>query len=370
VDLVPLHDVFPLLEDNEVGVFEFSSAEDRTEDATSPDLAYAQVTVPLETMLAGSGTQFAAVSEAVQEYLLERLRAGATPVEAARAAKLCIELQSFPYLRDWVRLSPEKLSVFDGWALAARTALIADRPSVARISGIDFWLDVYLSRLGLHTLPALHAIHGAGALICGGWGNGVSSAAARVGSPLHYWFEVCVAGKPVDARRAHVDLHGLLEVLTNIANGPVDEEAYDEDMFMERNTPCRGDWEPSLYMASTQSRSCILVLGLALVRLGGLDFYGDSSPGSMSGHARTLATALIYGFESPLDDQMEKVGVDDDDMWWDARDRATELFEAEMGRFTGGDVELIDLVERVSSEERIDRLTRTRRLESGGVETS
>lgn len=194
VDLVPLHDIFPLLEDSEVGVFEFSSAEDRAEDATSPDLAYAQVTVPLETMLAGSGTQFGAVSEVVQEYLLERLRAGATPVEAARAAKLCIELQSFPYLRDWVRLSPEKLSVFEGWALAARASLIADRASVARISGIDFWLDVYLSRLGLLTLSTLHARHGIGALICGGWGNGVSVVEARVGSPLHYWFEVCVAG--------------------------------------------------------------------------------------------------------------------------------------------------------------------------------
>ena len=137
---------------------------------------------------------------------------------------------------------------------------------------------------------------------------------------------------------------------------------------MERNTPCRGDWEPSLYRASTQSRSCILVLGLALVRLGGLDFFANASTGAMSGHARTLATALIYGFESPLDDQTEKV-AEDDDTWWEARDRAAELFEAELARFTGGDVGLVDLVERVSSEERIARLTRTRRLEAGGVET-
>lgn len=362
VDLVPLHDVFPLLEDSEVGVFEFSSPEDRAHDATSLDLPYGQVTVPLETMLAGSNTQFAAVSEVVEEFLLERLRAGDTPVDAARAAKLCIELESFPHLRDWVRLSPEKVSIFNGWALAARSSLFADQASVARVIGLDFWLDIYLSRLGLVSMSTLFSRHGMGALICGGWGNGVSQG-VRAGTPLHYWFEVCVSGKASDARRAQADLHGLEKALRDIVVGPVDHQAYDEEMFTDRDVPCNGDWQASLFKASAESRACILALGLALVRLGSASFFADIPVGSMSGHARTLATAVIYGFSSPLDDPVE--AEVDDDGWWEARDRAAEAFEAELTRFTGGDVKLNDLVDRVAQEQQIRRLTSTRQITSG-----
>lgn len=307
-ELIPIKDTYP--EDGDVYAEVLGGDSDRTGDAEvvydeddydneaehDYGLNFGQATLPLMSLARGADEPRDLMLRQIGEILHDRL--ADQQADRARVLKLCLELPQFVYLEGWQGLSKSQKEAFASWAVTVRDAALSNDSNWRGVTGRDFWLDVYLARSGVSSLPEfIGNWSGAGALL-GGWGLALVSP-PPAGTVLHRIATVVahhLAPADLAADELLTSARPMLRDVLTGADGLYDDELFEKLPEFEASV-FPSDARLDIARLSDEARAGLIYLLAVLAMMGerrAPDWFAKAADDWSGKSLATAAAVIVY----------------------------------------------------------------------------